>query len=147
MVSDADLINYAEYGPQLSRSFKALKVWWSLRAFGRRAYAQAMDQLFELATHMGGRIQEEPELELVAPVTFNAVCVRFRNLDDSQNEQVLARVVSEGIAFLGGAQVKGRVCLRACFMNLRTTRTDVDRIVDELVRLGRSSISGEVIRG
>jgi len=137
IVPDADFLDYAEYGPQLSRSFKALKVWWSLRAYGRRAYAQAIDRLFDLAAYMGERIQAEPELELMAPVGFNVVCVRCKYLDESQNERVLARLVSEGTAFLGRAQVKGRFCLRACFMNLRTTREDVDLIVNEMIRLGR----------
>lgn len=141
MVSDPEFLNYAEYGPQLSRSFKALKVWWSLRAYGRRAYAQAIDRLFDLALYMGERIQAEPDLELMAPVVFNAVCVRCRNLDDSQNERVLTRLVSGGKAFLGRAQVKGQFCLRACFMNLRTMHEDVDLIIDEIIRLGREELT------
>lgn len=141
MESDSDFLNYAEYGPQLSRSFKALKVWWSLRAYGRKAYANAINQLFDLASYMGERIQAEPELNLMAPVSFNAVCVRCSHLNDSQNEKVLARLVSEGIAFLGRAQVKGQFCFRACFMNLRTTRVDVDLIIDEIIRLGQKESS------
>jgi aromatic-L-amino-acid decarboxylase len=137
MVTDPDFVNYAEYGPQLSRSFKALKVWWSLRAFGRRAYADTIDEMLDLASYMGERIQAEPELELMAPVVFNAVCVRCNNLDASQNERVLARLVSGGTAFLGRARVKGLFCLRACFMSLRTTREDVDIIIDEILRLAR----------
>jgi aromatic-L-amino-acid decarboxylase len=137
MISDPDFLNYAEYGPQLSRSFKALKVWWSLRAYGRKAYANAINHLFDLALYMGERIQLVPDLELMAPVGLNAVCVRCKNLDDSQNENVLARLVSEGIAFLGPARVKNSFCLRACFMNLRTTPGDVDLIVEEIVRLAR----------
>ena len=82
----------------------------------------------------------EPALELMAPVNFNAVCVRCRNLDDGQNANVLKRLVSSGIAFLGRAQVKGTFCLRACFMNLRTTRKDVDIILDEIIRLGREEL-------
>ncbi len=140
MVSDPDFLDYAEYGPQLSRSFKALKVWWSLRAYGRKTYANTMDRLFDLASYMGERIQAEPELELMAPVNFNAVCVRCYNLDDGQNANVLKRLVSSGIAFLGRAQVKGTFCLRACFMNLRTTREDVDLILDEILRLGREEL-------
>ena len=86
---------------------------------------------------MGERIQGEQELELMAPVIFNAVCFRCKNLDDSQNEKLLARLVSEGKAFLGRAKVNGKFCLRACFMNLRTTSHDVDLIIDEIIRLGR----------
>lgn len=140
MFSDPDFLNYAEYGPQLSRSFKALKVWWSLRAFGRKAYAKAIDDLCDLAEYMEARTEAEPELELLAPVTLNAVCVRYRNLSDGQNERVLARLLSEGVAFLGRAEVKGKFCLRACFMNLRTTRDDVDRILEEMVRFGREEM-------
>ncbi len=140
MVSDADFLNYAEYGPQLSRSFKALKVWWSLRAYGRKAYAKAIDKLCNLAVYMGERSHAEAELELMAPVTLNAVCVRCRNLTDAQNERVLARLLSEGVAFLGRAQVKGKFCLRACFMNLRTTREDVDHILDAMIRFGQEEL-------
>jgi glutamate/tyrosine decarboxylase-like PLP-dependent enzyme len=132
---DVDFLNYAEYGPQLSRSFKALKVWWSLRGYGRRAYAQTIDRLCDLAAYMGDRARAEPDLELMAPVTLNAVCVRGRDLTDAQNARVLARLLEEDVAFLGRAQVRGAYCLRACFMNLRTTRADVDRILDEVIRL------------
>lgn len=142
MFSDPDLVNYAEYGPQLSRGFKALKVWWSLRAFGQRAYSNAIDRLLDLALYMGERADAEPELELMAPVGLTAVCVRCRGLDDDQNERVLARLVSSGTAFLGRAQVKGRFCLRTCFMNLRTRPEDVDLILDEILRLAREVALG-----
>ncbi|MFC2030859.1 pyridoxal phosphate-dependent decarboxylase family protein [Chloroflexota bacterium] len=137
MASDPDLLNYAEYGPQLSRSFKALKVWWSLRAFGQRAYSDTIDRLLDLAQYMGERADAEPDLELMAPVGLTAVCVRCRALDDDQNERVLTRLVSGGQAFLGRARVKDRFCLRACFMNLRTRPEDVDLILDEILRLAR----------
>jgi aromatic-L-amino-acid decarboxylase len=140
MVADAEFLNYAEYGPQLSRSFKALKVWWSLRAYGRRAYAKAIDSLYDLASYMGERTRAEPDLELMAPVTLNAVCVRCRHLTDSQNERVLARLLAEDVAFLGRAEVKGKFCLRACFMNLRTTREDVDQILDETIRFAHEEL-------
>ena len=136
MVPDPDFLDYAEYGPQLSRSFKAFKVWWSLRAYGRRAYAKAIGNLFDLASYMEKRIQVNPTLELTAPVTLTAVCFRCRNLGDSGNERVLARLVSEGIAFLGKARVKGKFCLRACFLNLRTTREDVDLILGRVTEFG-----------
>jgi len=145
MVNDPDFLDYAEYGPQLSRSFKAFKVWWSLRAYGRKAYANTIDRLFDLASYMGERIRSEPELELMAPVGFNAVCLRCNRLNDSQNEKVLARLVSDGGAFLGRAKVKGLFCLRACFMNLRTTREDVDFIIDEIIRFGREVLKDRSI--
>ncbi len=137
---DVDFLNYAEYGPQLSRSFKALKVWWSLRGYGRKAYARTIDSLCDLAAYMGERTRAEPDLELMAPVTLNAVCIRCRDLSDAQNARVLARLLAEDVAFLGRAEVRGAYCLRACFMNLRTTREDVDRILDETLRIGREEL-------
>jgi glutamate/tyrosine decarboxylase-like PLP-dependent enzyme len=143
MESDPDFLNYAEYGPQLSRSFKALKVWWSLRAYGRKAYAKAMDELCDLAAYMGERAEAEPALELVAPVSLNACCLRSRGLAEAQNARVLARLLAEDVAFLGRAQVKGAYCLRACFMNLRTTREDVDHILDEMIRFAAEEGRGQ----
>jgi aromatic-L-amino-acid decarboxylase len=106
----------------------------------RKAYAKAIDNLCDLASYMGERIHAEVELELMAPVTLNAVCVRCRDLTDSQNERVLARLLSERIVFLGRAQVKGKFCLRACFMNLRTTHEDVDRILEDMIRFGQEEL-------
>jgi aromatic-L-amino-acid decarboxylase len=146
MPDDPDLIHFADYGPQLSRSFKALKVWWCLRAHGRRAYAAAIDRMLDLALYMGARVQEEPALELVAPVELTAVCLRASDLDDAANARILETLVTEGLAFLGPARVHGRLCLRACFTNLRTSRADVDAIVDELARLAQSH-SGSKRRG
>ena len=124
----------------MSRSFKALKVWWSLRGYGRKAYAQVIDSRCDLASYMGERALSEPDLELMAPVTLNAVCIRCRDLTDAQNARVLARLLAEDVAFLGRAQVRGEYCLRACFMNLRTTRQDVDYILDETIRIGREEL-------
>ncbi len=138
MPVDPDLINYADYGPQLSRAFNALKVWWSLRLYGRRAYAATIERMADLAAHMQRIVQERPEFELLAPVGFNCVCFRLRALDDDGNRTVLQRLVDGGSAFLGPAAVRGRFGLRACFMNLRTTPQDVDAIMDELARLAEA---------
>jgi len=139
MNPDPDLIHFAEYGPQLSRSFKALKVWWAIRAYGRKAYVRVIDNILDLASYMGERIQGEPALEMAAPVTLTAVCFRHRDLDDSGHERVVRDLISGGVAFLGPARVKGRTCLRACFTNLRTTRRDVDLILGEVLRLADRS--------
>jgi aromatic-L-amino-acid decarboxylase len=135
MPPDADFLHFSEYGPQLSRSFKALKIWWCLRAHGRRRYQVAIERVLDLAAYMGDRIVDEPRLELVAPVGLTAVCFRVRDADDSENRRLLETLVRDGLAFLGPAHVRGRFCLRGCFVNLRTTRQDVDAIVDAILRL------------
>ena len=134
---DSDLINYADYGPQLSRGFKALKVWWSLRHFGREAYAAVIDRMVDLARHMSSIADQRPAFELLAPATFNCVCFRAAGLDDSGNRALLEEIVGSGSAFLGPIVIDGRFGFRACFMNLRTTEDDVVQIMNEIERLAR----------
>lgn len=135
---DPDLVNFADLGPQLSRAFKALKIWWSLRYFGRSAYAATVERMSDLAQMMGRIADSSPSFELVAPVTFNAVCFRLADRSDEDNRMALKRLVEGGTAFLGPANVKGRFAIRACFMNLRTRPSDVELIMSELARLART---------
>ena len=136
--SDPDFVNFSDLGPQLSRAFKALKIWWSLRYFGRPAYVAAVERMSDLARYMGTLASTNPEFELVAPVTFNAVCFRVAALDDEGNRRTLRRLVEGGTAFLGPAIVRGRFAMRACFMNLRTQPADVESIMADILRLSRN---------
>ncbi|MBL8515274.1 MAG: aspartate aminotransferase family protein [Betaproteobacteria bacterium] len=135
MSEDPDFIDFANQGPQLSRAFKALKVWWSLKHFGADAFASTIERMHDLALHMGREIERRAAFELLAPVVFNCVCFRLRALDDAGNRRVLKSLVDGGDAFLGPASVKGRNGLRACFMNLRTEHSDVDFILDRIQTL------------
>jgi len=135
MSEDPDFVDFANQGPQLSRAFKALKVWWSLKHFGADAFAITIERMHDLAMHMGSEIERRAAFELLAPVVFNCVCFRLRALDDAGNRRVLKSLVDSGDAFLGPAVVKSRSGLRACFMNLRTERSDVDFILDRLEAL------------
>ena len=137
MQKDEDFIDFANYGPQLSRGFRALKVWWSLKYFGADAFAQTIERMADLASYMGETIERSDVLKLIAPVTLNCVCFRLRGRGDAANRTALQRLVQSGKAFLGPASVKGVIGMRACFMNLRTTRKDVDYIVEELETLAR----------
>jgi glutamate/tyrosine decarboxylase-like PLP-dependent enzyme len=135
MAEDPDFIDFANQGPQLSRAFKALKVWWSLKHFGADAYSRVIDRMHDLALVMGQRIDAHPAFELLAPVVFNCVCFRMKALDDEGNRLVLKQLVDSGDAFLGPASVKGRTGLRVCFMNLRTEASDVDFIIERLAAM------------
>lgn len=135
MSEDPDFIDFANQGPQLSRAFKALKVWWSLKHFGADTYGRVIDGMHDLALYMGRQLSARPDFELLAPVVFNCVCFRLANLDDDGNRRVLRELVDSGAAFLGPASVKGRIGLRACFMNLRTTEADVDFIIERLASI------------
>ena len=135
MSQDDERVDFANYGPQLSRAFKALKVWWSIKHHGADAYARAIDRMHDLAAYMGRQVSARASMELLAPVTFNCVCFRMTALDGAGNRRVLDALLDSGTAFLGPASVKGKTGLRACFMNLRTSEPDVDLILDRLEAL------------
>lgn len=130
---DPLLTNFLDYGPQLSRNFKALKIWCALRAFGVRAFVEAVDHTLEIARYMESRIAAFPQFELLAPVTLSAVCFRVRGAD---NRRILGRLVQEGTALLGPVEIAGTLGIRACIANYRTETADIDLILDRLRALG-----------
>ncbi len=139
---DPLLANFMESGPQLSRDFKAFKVWCALRFFGVRAFSDAIDHTLNLARYLEQRVRSEPSLDLLAPVGLTAVCLRLTALDDVGNQRVLTRLVEDGGALLGPVRVRGRLGLRACVTNYRTTRADIDSVVDIILRLGAETQHG-----
>ncbi|MEV6610751.1 pyridoxal-dependent decarboxylase [Kutzneria sp. NPDC051319] len=136
------MVDFMDYGPQLSRGFKALKVWTALQAFGTDAFRAAVDQTLELAQHLAERVRRAEELELMAPVPLTAVCIRLRGATDTDHTEILAQLAREGTALLGPANVNGRMGIRACVTNYRTRREDIDLVVDRLCELARSVESG-----
>jgi aromatic-L-amino-acid decarboxylase len=133
--ADPLLVDYMDYGPQLSRDFKALKVWSALLTFGVDAFRAALSGCLELAQYFGARIAESPGLRLAAPVTLTAVCFRVPGAD---HQAVIDALAEDGTALLGPATVDGRPAIRACVANYRTTRSDVDLIVERLTALAAS---------
>ena len=77
------MVDYMDYGPQLSRNFKALKVWSALQTFGIDAFRAAMDHMLDLARYMAGLIEAAPDLELMAPVSLTAVCLRIKGATEA----------------------------------------------------------------
>jgi aromatic-L-amino-acid/L-tryptophan decarboxylase len=128
---DPLLMNFLEYGPQLSRGFKAFKIWCALQVFGVQAFRSAARRMLEVAQYMAARVKAEPSLELMAPVKLTVVCFRAK---DADNPAVLARLVDEGTALLGPVQLNGRDGIRACITNYRTTESDIDLVIDRLLR-------------
>jgi aromatic-L-amino-acid/L-tryptophan decarboxylase len=132
---DPLMLDFMDYGPQLSRSFKAFKVWCALRTFGVSAFRSAINNALELADYLSDRIEAEPTLELMTPTTLTAVCFSVRNADLAAHRSIVRTLQREGTAFLGPAELDGRSGIRACVTNYRTTRTDIDRIVSRLREL------------
>jgi len=132
---DPLLTNFMDYGPQLSRGFKAFKVWCALQAFGVDAFVQAINHQLDLAAYFGERLALQPAFELMAPVSLSAVCFRLKNGDDAANQRLLAALTAEGTALLGPVTLNNRTGLRACVTNYRTTREDLDLVVERLADL------------
>jgi glutamate/tyrosine decarboxylase-like PLP-dependent enzyme len=115
---------------ELSRRFRALKLWMSLQYHGWRAFREAIVRDLRHAQLLARSIQSHPELELLAPVPLSAVCFCHRIKD---NAAILQRVIARGRVYLSNTTIHGRFALRACFVNHRAKEHDVEAIVSEVV--------------
>lgn len=128
-----------DFGPDLSRSFKALKVWFTFQVYGRKRLGAVMDHTCDLAQYLAERITASNELELLAPVQLNIVCFRFRCHDANRvNSEIVVAIQESGLAAPSATTINGEFAIRAALFNHRTTRADVDRLVDTTLRLGRT---------
>ena len=138
----ADELRFADLGIQLTRGFRALKVWFALRTFGADQHGRLVEQNVAQARYLADRIATEPALELVAPVSLNVVCFRYRadrlggDALNALNERLLVRLQEEGIAVPSSTVLGGRFCVRAAITNHRTRRADLDLLVTASLRLG-----------
>jgi aromatic-L-amino-acid decarboxylase len=121
---------FFEESMELSRRFRALKLWMSLQYHGRRAFRETIARDLANAQRLAEIIRSQPELELLAPVPLSAVCFRHRTKD---NAAILRHVIARGRVYLSNATIHDQVALRACFVNHRTTEDDVDAIVMEVI--------------
>lgn len=121
---------FFEESIELSRRFRALKLWMSLQYHGRKAYREAITRDLHHAQMLAQAIASSPELEQLAPVSLSAVCFRHRS---KSNEAILRRVIARGRVYLSNATINGQFALRACFVNHRTTPEDVLAIVSEVI--------------
>jgi aromatic-L-amino-acid/L-tryptophan decarboxylase len=132
---------------ELSRRFRALKLWLSLRYHGLANFREAIRNDLAHAQLLAGLITKQPELALLAPVPLSAVCFRYRARGDADsdcdalNQEILQRVVRRGKVFLSNATIHGRFALRACIVNHRTTPDDIEQVVSEVLAVGRECLA------
>jgi glutamate/tyrosine decarboxylase-like PLP-dependent enzyme len=130
---------------ELSRRFRALKLWLSLRYHGLSRFRESIRNDLDLAAYFAARIDAEPELERLAPVPLSAVCFRYVPKGDAftedklheLNSDILRKVVRRGRVFLSNATINGRFALRICVVNHRATCSDLDEVVSEVLAVGR----------
>jgi aromatic-L-amino-acid decarboxylase len=132
--------SFFEESMELSRRFRALKLWLSLRYHGLAAFRDSIRTDLQLARRLAGAIDARPELERLAPVSLSAVCFRHRGQGavaeaevDRFNQDLLLRVIRRGRVYLSNATLRGRFALRACIVNHRSSTADVDAVVDEVL--------------
>ena len=123
-VEDATAINYMDYGIQLGRRFRALKLWYVMRFYGREGIVELLRESLRLAQLLKTWIEEDPAFELSAPVLLSLVCFSHRT-GNTFNEQLLAEINSSGKAFLSHTVLHGKYVLRFAIGNMQTTETDV----------------------
>jgi aromatic-L-amino-acid decarboxylase len=131
---------FFEESLELSRRFRALKLWVSLRYHGFSAFRESIQKDLRQAHRLAQAIEREPKLELVAAGELSAVCFRHRGAVSQSDEELnrlntalLTRLVKRGRVYLSNASIAGKFCLRACIVNHRTTDADVDSVVPEVL--------------
>jgi aromatic-L-amino-acid/L-tryptophan decarboxylase len=132
----------ADYSFELSRGFKALKIWMSLKEQGVEKFGRLIDQNIAQGAYLTRLIATEPRLELMAPTAINIVCFRYHaaGADEAAtkalNTELMLRIQETGVAVPTDTTVHGRYCLRVAFNHYRTIQSDIDLFVAEVLRIG-----------
>ena len=135
--------NLSSRGIQLSRGFKALKVWFSLKAEGVTSFAKAIQKNLQLARYLTDKVAASTALELLSPTTLHIVNLRYIPAGssageiDACNQEIVRRLQSEGIAVPSSTVIDGKFSIRICFSNHRTTENHVDRVFEEILKKGQ----------
>jgi len=124
---DERALNYHEYGVPLGRRFRSLKLWFTMRAFGREKIAAMIHQQIELAKGLAVRIAAHPDYEVCAPVHFSLVVFRHRG-GDELNQKLLDAVNASGEVLLSPNVLAGRKVIRLAIGNIQTCRADLDAV-------------------
>jgi aromatic-L-amino-acid/L-tryptophan decarboxylase len=129
-----------DLGPDLSRSFRALKAWFTLKVYGTDALGAVISRTCALARYLESRIRESPELELLAPVELNIVCFRYRAGDNAHrvNSQIVIDLHEEGNVAPSTTVIDGNLAIRAAIVNHRTSRAEIDTLIEKVVAAGRA---------
>ena len=130
-------VNFGFMGPQFSRGFDALKVWVSLLAHGRTAYARRIEHDASSTRYLGALVEEHPDFELMCEPRLSICCFRYRPAGggadeeelDRLNQRLMTALQSDGRVYCSNAVIGGRFGLRACIVNFRTEAEDVDRLL------------------
>src|SRR6204780_4014921 len=126
-----------DLGPDLSRGFRALKTWFTLKTYGTEKLGAVITRTCALAGYLEARILAEPRLELLAPVQLNIVCFRYRAADpNGVNGDIVIDIQESGIAAPSTTVLEGRLAIRAAIVNHRTDTCDIDALLAAVLDFG-----------
>jgi glutamate/tyrosine decarboxylase-like PLP-dependent enzyme len=146
-----------DYGPELSRRFRALKVWMMLKNVGTRALGESIEKNIACAKHLARLVEASEDFEMLAPVELSIFCFRYvpRSVKqemegtsreraeeingelDVMNERLMVELQRDGDAYLSNARVRGRFALRGCVLNYRTTERDMESLLEAVRRVAK----------
>ena len=135
---------FCDYGIELSRGFRALDVWMTLRHHGLDALGAMIEKNCAQAKELAARVDAEPDLECLAPVALNVVCFRYRPADvpisdedlNDLNRRIVVELHERGIAIPSTTRIAGALAIRVCICNHRTSSSDLEQMVDEIILIG-----------
>jgi aromatic-L-amino-acid decarboxylase len=138
---------FGELGVDLSRGFRALKVWMSLQEHGTEGYAALIEQNVAQAAYLADQVGRCPDLELLAPAPLNVVCFRHRpdgltdpDTLDAHNQHILMTLHERGVAAPSFTRVRGAFAIRAAITNHRSRRADFDALIEAVTSIGRQQM-------
>ncbi|WP_232698571.1 pyridoxal phosphate-dependent decarboxylase family protein [Brevibacillus daliensis] len=133
-------VNFSEYGEQLTRASRALKIWMSVNYFGMQAITEAIDRAMDLTLFAEELMKENPDFEILSPAQFGILCFRIhpKGMDHSSeletlNQEICNRVVAEGSYLIATTRLRGELALRICILGFRTGKEDVEGVVSSVV--------------
>jgi len=138
---------FNEYGIALSRGFRALRVWLALKAYGADAFGEVMDRNLAQAALLAGWVDAHPDLERMAPVGCDIVCLRYapatvpRDRLDEVNAELVLRIHESGVAIVSDTVLDGRLAVRVAIGNHRTRDSDLSLFLDTLLALGAEVVA------
>lgn len=142
---------FTDYGVELSRGFRALKVWMAFMTFGMSKLKRLFEQNIAQAQYLAQLVERTPRLELTAPHPLNIVCFRYLppDMDDAQcnafNQELLARVQESGLAVPSSTNLHGKFSLRVAIVNHRSRREDFDLLVESVERIATEMLEEESV--
>jgi aromatic-L-amino-acid/L-tryptophan decarboxylase len=133
----SDEFNFTDHGIQLTRNFRALKLWMSIKVFGLAAFRAAIERGFVLGEFTEACLRKMPGWEIVTPAQMGIVCFRYSSADDAAHLRLVQTLLEDGFALITSTVLRGRTVLRTCTINPRTTEADIQGSLERLDAFAR----------